>query len=360
MKRTKFWKPVIDKLSAKLSRWKANHLSFAGRMTLAKSVLGSLPSYFLSLFAAPKSIIERIEKIRRNFVWGISDSGRKMRWIRRELLVKARKKGGMGLGGVKSFNVAMLTKWWWRFLSNPNDLWARVVGSIHKGTSNFSQTLVPVKKSIPGTWKDIGLVETLWLKAGICLKDKLINSGDRWIWRSLKDEEFSVKQARRDLEPVDDGSDAEQIIYRWVSWGPPKVNYLVWRALLGKIASRAGLIRRGVPILDPSCPSIWWNMLNWMRISFPLDCNNFKELVDYLHNRPGSSGWKKAMLTVALATCWGIWKARNIKTFEGIFIPISKSVEFIKEEAFLWICNRSKNKHLNWENWRLFDLSALM
>ncbi|KAM0071671.1 putative RNA-directed DNA polymerase [Helianthus debilis subsp. tardiflorus] len=96
MNRFKFWKPVIDKFSAKLSSWKANHLSFAGRLMLAKSVLGSLPSYYLSLFAAPKTVIERIEKIRRNFVWGSSPSGRKMRWIRWEFLLKARKKGGMG------------------------------------------------------------------------------------------------------------------------------------------------------------------------------------------------------------------------------------------------------------------------
>ncbi|GKA57864.1 putative RNA-directed DNA polymerase, eukaryota, reverse transcriptase zinc-binding domain protein [Tanacetum coccineum] len=36
------WKPLIDKFKAKLSGWKANLLSFGGRLTLIKSVLGSL------------------------------------------------------------------------------------------------------------------------------------------------------------------------------------------------------------------------------------------------------------------------------------------------------------------------------
>ncbi|XP_021992073.1 uncharacterized protein LOC110888879 [Helianthus annuus] len=342
MKRIKFWKPVIDKITAKLSSWKASQLSFAGRLTLAKSVLGSLPSYYLSLFAAPKSIIERIEKIRRNFVWGISASGRKMRWIRWEFLLKARKKGGMGLGGIKSFNLAMLTKWWWRFLVNPEDLWVKVVGSIHKGNTNRSQSLIPIKKSIPGIWKDIGSADSMWLKAGLNLKDKLIKCGERWLWRSSKDEVFSVKQARRDFESAAEVSAGDSVNYMWVSWAPPKVNYLVWRALLGKVVSREGLVRRGVPISDSSCPS------------------NIKELFHFLHNRPGSIFWKKAMLMVALATCWGIWKARNEKTFEGIFIPVNKSVDLIKEDAFLWIRNRSKFKHLEWVNWRMFDVSVLM
>ncbi|KAM0021125.1 hypothetical protein Hdeb2414_s0011g00359861 [Helianthus debilis subsp. tardiflorus] len=63
MKRAKNWKPVVDRLNAKLSKWKARHLSFAERMTLAKSVMGSLPAYYLSLFAAPKCVLNKLEKI---------------------------------------------------------------------------------------------------------------------------------------------------------------------------------------------------------------------------------------------------------------------------------------------------------
>ncbi|XP_021986537.1 uncharacterized protein LOC110882974 [Helianthus annuus] len=100
MKRAKFWKPVLDKFSAKLSKWKARHLSFAGRMTLAKSVLDSLPSYFLSLFAAPKCIIQKMEEIRREFVWGKFVSSHKLRWIRWDFMMQSKKLGGMGLGRI--------------------------------------------------------------------------------------------------------------------------------------------------------------------------------------------------------------------------------------------------------------------
>jgi hypothetical protein len=36
---------VIDQVNAKLMHWKANQLSFAGRVTLAKSVLEAVPIY---------------------------------------------------------------------------------------------------------------------------------------------------------------------------------------------------------------------------------------------------------------------------------------------------------------------------
>ncbi|XP_021986296.1 uncharacterized protein LOC110882627 [Helianthus annuus] len=82
MKRAKYWKQLVDRFHSKLSKWKARHLSFSGRVTVAKSVLGSLPTYYLSLFSAPKCVLNRLEKIRRDFIWGITDSRKRLRWIR--------------------------------------------------------------------------------------------------------------------------------------------------------------------------------------------------------------------------------------------------------------------------------------
>ena len=48
----KNWLPIIDRFKSKLSLWKAKTLSFGGRVTLIKSVLGSLPTFYFSLFVA--------------------------------------------------------------------------------------------------------------------------------------------------------------------------------------------------------------------------------------------------------------------------------------------------------------------
>ncbi|GJX42116.1 hypothetical protein Tco_0257106, partial [Tanacetum coccineum] len=42
MSRCSNWSPLTDRFKKRLSRWKSKTLSFGGRLTLIKSVLGSL------------------------------------------------------------------------------------------------------------------------------------------------------------------------------------------------------------------------------------------------------------------------------------------------------------------------------
>ncbi|GKC11569.1 putative RNA-directed DNA polymerase [Tanacetum coccineum] len=58
---------VINRLRDRLTAWKARSLSIRGRLTLIKSVLGSIPIYFLSLFKAPVKVINLLESIRSRF-----------------------------------------------------------------------------------------------------------------------------------------------------------------------------------------------------------------------------------------------------------------------------------------------------
>ncbi|GKC63076.1 hypothetical protein Tco_1095674 [Tanacetum coccineum] len=61
------WSDVVQKFTNRLSSWKANLLSISGRLTLVKSILGTLPLYYLSLFKAPEAVISHLESIRRRF-----------------------------------------------------------------------------------------------------------------------------------------------------------------------------------------------------------------------------------------------------------------------------------------------------
>ena len=47
------WNPILEKIERKLAGWKKLYLSKGGRLTLLKSTLSSLPTYFLSLFTIP-------------------------------------------------------------------------------------------------------------------------------------------------------------------------------------------------------------------------------------------------------------------------------------------------------------------
>lgn len=39
--------------------------------------------------------------------------------------------GGLNIGSLKGFNLALLQKWRWRLVNNPDSLWARVIVAIH-------------------------------------------------------------------------------------------------------------------------------------------------------------------------------------------------------------------------------------
>ena len=64
------WNPILKKMERRLVRWKRLYFSKGGRVTLIKSTLSNLPTYFLSLFPILASVAKRIEKLQWNFLWG--------------------------------------------------------------------------------------------------------------------------------------------------------------------------------------------------------------------------------------------------------------------------------------------------
>ena len=57
------WNPILEKIEWRLAGWKHLYLSKGGRVTLIKSTLSNLPTYFLSLFPIPTAVANRIEKL---------------------------------------------------------------------------------------------------------------------------------------------------------------------------------------------------------------------------------------------------------------------------------------------------------
>ena len=52
-----------------LAGWKRLYLSKGGKVTLIKSSLSSLPTYFLSLLPLPRKVAKHMEKLQRDFLW---------------------------------------------------------------------------------------------------------------------------------------------------------------------------------------------------------------------------------------------------------------------------------------------------
>ncbi|GKB96500.1 hypothetical protein Tco_0982637, partial [Tanacetum coccineum] len=124
------WDEIVNRVRSRLSAWKAKSLSIGGRLTLIKSVLGSLPIYFLSLFKALVKVINLLESM-------LIDPD----------------KGGLGIGNIHAKNLGLLGKWKWRFLTEHDALLRLVIREFYGEDGGFC---APSNSSIfGGVWGDI-------------------------------------------------------------------------------------------------------------------------------------------------------------------------------------------------------------
>jgi len=126
-KRGDFWNGVIEKVQARLSRWKGKCLSLAWRIYLIKSVLSSIPLFFMSLFKLPSEVADKLVRIQRDFLWGWGTEGRKIAWASWKNVCKACEFGGLCIIDLKNFNLALLGKWIWRLGSDKGGLWKEIL-----------------------------------------------------------------------------------------------------------------------------------------------------------------------------------------------------------------------------------------
>ncbi|KAJ0923638.1 putative RNA-directed DNA polymerase [Helianthus annuus] len=181
------WSPVIETFEARLSLWKASTLSIGGRTTLIKSVLDSLPLYYFSLYQAPMAVLNKLEKIRRDFLWGDTLARKRMHWVRWDRVTQPIKSGGLGLDSLYNMNCGLLSKWAWRYKTESNRLWRSVIMSLHfnRKQGNF----LPSKKGLSGVWNNITKREEALKNKDIHLnllfRCKIGNGSDTQFWTDV-------------------------------------------------------------------------------------------------------------------------------------------------------------------------------
>lgn len=130
------WDAVVERIDKRLSSWKGRYLSLGGRLTLIKSVLSSIPIYYLSCFRCPKSVVDRIEKLQQDFLWNDSIEKKKYHLVRWETVCKPLAQGGLGIRSIVKMNKALLGKWLWRVGELGHGLWKQILICKYKLTND--------------------------------------------------------------------------------------------------------------------------------------------------------------------------------------------------------------------------------
>jgi hypothetical protein len=104
----------LDSAALKLDGWKANHLNIGGQRELVKSVLGSLPTYLLTVIKPPKHFYKEMDKFRTRFLWAGSQNlhgGKcKVNW---QCVCQPMNRDGLGLANLEWFGRALRLRWLW-------------------------------------------------------------------------------------------------------------------------------------------------------------------------------------------------------------------------------------------------------
>nr|GEW61733.1 RNA-directed DNA polymerase, eukaryota [Tanacetum cinerariifolium] len=144
-------------------------------------------------------------------------SFKKPSWVRWKSVLAAKDVGGLGVSSLFALNWALIFKWVWRFFSQKNSLWVRVVKALHGENGKIDKKVQP---RYPSTWLNI-INESKSLKLhgidlaqferlkemveGVTLSNSnemvegvtLSNSNDRWSWSLVGSGDFSVSSVRK-------------------------------------------------------------------------------------------------------------------------------------------------------------------
>lgn len=369
MGRAAFWNPLIEKFRARLSRWKAASLSFGGRLTLCKSVLGGLGTYYFSLYKAPDKVIDELERIRMRFFWGNNENRRKIVWIAWKKVISSKENGGLGIGSLKAQNTALLGKWWWKFWDSSRCLWKDVVKAIH-GADGLLGVL---SKPRSGCWGAIASLASCLTKNNIHFSQLFElatneSGAQNIIWKLDRSNGYSASSFSKFF-------DSSVLLCRSTQWEwnklvPRKVNILAWRVINGKLPTLENLNKVGVRVqsncricgfgpenedhIFTRCPlakEVWTELQNWWFCLglIPSNCldllNNKKEFI--------GPGWlAEVNEAVILIFIWVLWTFRNKGIFRGDVKSQLELVTEIQILSHLWInARRTTGVRLNWAEW---------
>ncbi|MGV8048602.1 hypothetical protein PJP07_30840, partial [Mycobacterium kansasii] len=76
---------------------KISNLSMGGRVMLIKAAMSNLPVYLMSLLHCPKLVLDKLEKLTRDFLWQGASDNHKFHLMKGVDVCKPRDEGGTSL-----------------------------------------------------------------------------------------------------------------------------------------------------------------------------------------------------------------------------------------------------------------------
>lgn len=143
---------IIEKMQNRLASWKNKLLNKTGRLTLASSVLSSIPTYYMQINWLPQNICDNIDQTTRNFIWrGQNNKGVPL--VNWKKVASPKQFGGLCIRAAREANTCLLGKFVWDMVQTTNKLWVSLHSSKYAVGPNILHAEAHPKSS--PTWSSI-------------------------------------------------------------------------------------------------------------------------------------------------------------------------------------------------------------
>ncbi|KAL6209023.1 hypothetical protein ACLB2K_019966 [Fragaria x ananassa] len=257
-----FWKDptnakeLLQRISNKLSGWKQNTLSRAGKTTLIKANISGMPNHVMSCFKCPKKLTDEIDKQSRNFLWGTEMKTAPIAW---KEVCMPKVLGGLGIRPSVFFNKAAIAKLAWKVITDKENWWVQVITRKYLKHGSLFQAKKKPKNSM--AWngildaKDLIFKGLRWVVGNeiMGIPIPVNHSEDEFIWGPSPHGKFTVKSATwMQLQDTQEHCRIKLIKKLWSLNIQPKIKFFGWLLLRGRLKTRDRLSRFGITE-DNSC-----------------------------------------------------------------------------------------------------------
>ncbi|XP_019180182.1 PREDICTED: uncharacterized protein LOC109175373 [Ipomoea nil] len=280
---------IEEKIRQRVGSWNKKLLSQAGKEILLKTVAQAMPTFSMGVFLLTDSLCVALQRTMNRYYWekgGTGGGG--IHWMAWDRLSRPKVAGGLGFKDLKAFNLAMLGKQAWRFLTKPESLAAKVYKARYYPKSNFIDATVGNNPSY--CWRSImaahGLVcggikrrignggTTMIGVSGLIDQDTrtwdldILNDifdpvdvnrirrvpvcpdyEDSWYWYKEHNGSYSVKSAYRSVVgEIQNNTGFNRWNALWKLEVPPRWKTFLWRAISGILPTMTALASRRVDV----------------------------------------------------------------------------------------------------------------
>lgn len=327
--------PLIESISGHIKHWMTNSISYAGRLELISSVIQGIQAFWLHAFPLPSTIIEKANKLCRDFLW--AGGKPKVAWHN---ICTPKKEGGLGLRDIKTWNSTILMKVLWNININKDSLWIKWVHDYYLRGWDLWEWICRIDDH--PLFKKLGKIKNILLmRAGNASSAmQLLNT---WFVGGV----FSVHKAYDWLRSKKDNKPWMPLI--WRIYIPPKYSFILWFGMRGRLYTmekwesniedrRCVLCKNHLETLSHmffQCTfvkAIWYKIRKWLGIK--REMSTLSSAIKWIKKDYNGALIKSKAVVLALAsTVYHIWMARNSVIFshmhaevDGLFISIQTAL----------------------------------